>query len=170
VETFIAVAGFLGAWLLVAGPVYQAALELAEEATENPKSVSREELIARVPAPPRISPWWWLLPPVGYVLNRRRSTQWREQMLTLMQPEDMRHMIEFSRKATGWLLVATGGFAIALKETWELGEHFEWPTAIFWTLVVVMALICFGYTVGNLRRSERMLRDPAGIGQSNSRR
>ena len=67
---FIAWSGFLGAWLLVAGPIYQAAIELEEE------DVEREviaEASANVEAPPRVSPWWRLLPPVAYLLHRRRG-------------------------------------------------------------------------------------------------
>ena len=34
VDVFIAWSGFLSAWLLVAGPIYQAAIELEEEDVE----------------------------------------------------------------------------------------------------------------------------------------
>lgn len=158
-HSFIILAGFLGAWLLVAGPVYQAAIELSEENDGHERTErDRNDLLARVTPPAPVSPWWWLLPPVGYILNRRRTQRIREAVIAQMDPDDVRHMIDFGRKATGWLLVATGGFAIALKETGELVEHFELSTAIFWLLVVVMALLCFGYTVVSLRRTERYLR------------
>src|SRR5262245_46427725 len=68
-------AGFLGAWLLVAGPLYQGALELREE------DVDREGLEAskaRVPRPESPSPWWWLLPPVFYLIRRNRSRAYRQ--------------------------------------------------------------------------------------------
>jgi len=55
--------GFVGAWLLVAGPVYQAALELdAEEVARD----ALENAANRLPPTPQPSVWWWLIPPVGY--------------------------------------------------------------------------------------------------------
>ena len=50
-------------------------------------------------------------------------------------------------KARGWLLVGAGGLLIATKETWELVEGNEWPTWLFWVLIVGMALLCVAYTV-----------------------
>jgi hypothetical protein len=80
--------GFLGAWLLVAAPLYQAAL---------PRDV-------------------------------------------------MASWVTFMNKATAWFYVASGAFLIALKETSELVEGQEWPTAVFSVLVVVMAGIATGNT------------------------
>ena len=66
----IAWVGFLGAWLLVAGPLYQGAIELVEE------DIDREaiaETTASVPRPDPPSPWWWLLPPVMYLIRHSRG-------------------------------------------------------------------------------------------------
>ncbi len=59
--------GFFGAWLLVAGPLYQAALELAGE------NISREDMAGVQPTsrPGEPSGWWWLIPPVGFWKQRR---------------------------------------------------------------------------------------------------
>jgi hypothetical protein len=48
VHELIAWCGFFGAWFLVAGPVYQAALELEEEGLERDTFAPR-------------SPGWWVL-------------------------------------------------------------------------------------------------------------
>ena len=71
----IARAGFLGAWLLVAGPLYQGAFELREEEVDR-KGI--EASTAGIPrsAPP--SPWWWLLRPVMYLIRRRRGNVFRQ--------------------------------------------------------------------------------------------
>jgi hypothetical protein len=64
----IAWAGFLGAWLLVAGPLYQGAIELREE------DVDREGIqasTARIPRP-ELPSRSWLLPPVMYLIRRQR--------------------------------------------------------------------------------------------------
>jgi hypothetical protein len=50
----IAWCGFFGAWLLVAGPVYQAALELQEQDIERERL---QEATAQVPAPDPVSAW-----------------------------------------------------------------------------------------------------------------
>ena len=59
-ESLIAWSGFLGAWLLVAGPIYQAVIELEAEAFERDAVAA---VSAMVEPPPRTSAWWWLLPP-----------------------------------------------------------------------------------------------------------
>jgi hypothetical protein len=68
-DRVIAWATFAGAWLLVAGPLYQGSAELGQ------LDVDREGIqgkaAAAQAAQARPSPWWWLLPPVMYVLHRR---------------------------------------------------------------------------------------------------
>ncbi|MGH7241467.1 MAG: hypothetical protein ACREGB_04175, partial [Candidatus Saccharimonadales bacterium] len=60
-ETFVLWLGFIGAWLLFAGPIYQAALELQDEDIE----MDRIRAAGRkVEKPADVSVWWWLLPPI----------------------------------------------------------------------------------------------------------
>jgi hypothetical protein len=154
VEGLIAWCGFAGAWLLFAGPVYQAALELREydEAQEAIATASRS-----VPPPNRPSPLWWLIPPVGYILQRRAAGQYRQAVTAALSAEDREVMVEFSNKAMGWLLVAAGALLIAVKETWELREHYEWSVAVFWVLVVVMPVLGASYTALRIRAAQGML-------------
>jgi hypothetical protein len=56
--------GFVGAWVLVAGPVYQGAIELGEVEVDREAIRSQADATGR---PARISPWWWPLPPVAYL-------------------------------------------------------------------------------------------------------
>src|SRR5205807_1629039 len=101
--------GALGAWLLFAGPIYQAALELDAE------EVERDELAAlatTVDQPARISSWWWLLPPVGYVLNLRRRRAYRKAAFDAMSPTLRRQFVTFADKAAGWALVAAGALLL----------------------------------------------------------
>ncbi|MGI8459593.1 MAG: hypothetical protein ACR2LI_15965 [Propionibacteriaceae bacterium] len=152
-EDAIAWSGFVGAWLLVAGPIHQAAVELEEE------NVSREriqELRGTVPAPTEVSAWWWLLPPVAYLLNRRRNRAFRRSVFEALDHETVEQLVRFSNKATGWLFVASGAFFIAIKETWELGEHYAWPIPIFVGLVLIMVLLSAVNTVVRMRRSHAM--------------
>jgi hypothetical protein len=104
-----------------------------------------------------VSAWWWLLPPVPYLLAQRRSRRWRTDMMAALSQEDLESLIEFIDKARGWLLVGAGGFLLATKETWELHEHYEWPQAVFWILLVVSGLAAALYTVLSVRRTHHAL-------------
>ena len=143
--------GFLGGWLLVAGPIYQAALELGEQ------DVERAELGPRPAGGARISPWWWLLPPVGYWKQRQRSRRVRREVMVSWTAEQLHAFVQFANKATGWLLVAAGAGLIAVKETGELAEHHHWPAPVFALVVVVMAALSTGYTVGRLHWTKDVL-------------
>ncbi|MFC4946143.1 hypothetical protein [Pseudonocardia sp. GCM10023141] len=139
-EHVIAWCGFLGAWLLVAGPIFQASLELREEDIQTDQiEAASATLQDRYP---RVSPWWWLVPPVGYWLRRRRRRQFRTAVMQSLNPDQLDGLFSYVNKATGWFFVAGGAALIAVKETWELVELSEWPHALFWVLIVVMPLLC----------------------------
>jgi hypothetical protein len=131
---------FLGAWLLVVGPLYQGSVELGEldldrEGIEGTKAVPVQV------APDRPSPWWWLLPPVMYVLHRRWTRAFRQASLAQLTETQREQLTSFRNKATGWFTVASGGVLLAMGETWEVTEHYGWPVWLFWLLVVVMLVM-----------------------------
>lgn len=148
-EHLIAWAGFAGAWLLVAGPVFQAALELQEEEVDREAFARTKDT---VPRPDPISGWWWLLPPVAFILQRRASGRYREAVVAAVPDEVYVQFAHYLMKANGWLLVGAGAFFIALKETWELHELQEWSGLAFWLLVVGMLVLSLGYTVYRMRQ------------------
>ncbi len=147
--------GFLGAWLLVAGPLHQAAVELDEE------SFSREEIQAAATSSaadtPRPSAWWWLLPPVGYWLQRRYARAQRERMMSRLSDDTMRDLLSYTNKATGWFYVAGGASLIAVKETWELAEDQDWPAWVFWGLIVLMVAVAAVNTAVRMRRTHHLV-------------
>jgi len=69
-DELIAWCGFVGAWLLVFGPLNQAIRELQEEEFERE---SIERAVHEIEVPPPVSPWWLVVPPVYVVLRRRRG-------------------------------------------------------------------------------------------------
>jgi hypothetical protein len=150
-EVLIAWSGFLGAWLLVAGPLYQGVLELREEDVDQ----TGADPGSPIAPPPPPSPWWWLLPPVMLVLRRRRSITYHRTILAVLSPQQREHRERFIRKATGWFVVAVGGSFIAIKETWELAEHNEWHPAVFVLVLVVMLALIGGNTVWQASRWSR---------------
>lgn len=145
----IAWCGFLGAWLLVAGPLHQASRELEDEELE------REDLhraaTTVTPAEP-VSRWWWLLPPVAYVLRRRRSSDYRHRVARALPPEKLAALISYRDKADAWASVATGAFLIAVGETWDLRETAGWPELVFWGLIVLMIGLCAANTRSRAQR------------------
>lgn len=151
-------AGFFGGWLLVAGPVFQASLELQEE------QLDREEFaraIDSVDPPKRISPWWWLLPPVGWILRQRTQRSFKDAVMKALSAEQTEKLLAFHNKGLGWMIVAGGAALIATKETWELVELYEAPVWVFWVGIVVMSLVSLGFTVYNQVKTFQMLHPDA---------
>jgi hypothetical protein len=149
---FIAWCGFLGAWLLVAGPLDQAVREIEEAGFEHERL---EEAKDRVEEPPPVSKWWLLLPPVWWLLTRKREAIYRHLVGEAMDDEDLLAFLTVKDILNAWLYVAAGAFLIAVKETWELHEAYEWPEWVFWLGVVGMLTFCIMITVGRTVRRHR---------------
>ncbi|CAN5214693.1 hypothetical protein BH11ACT3_BH11ACT3_23860 [soil metagenome] len=153
-EYFIHWAGFVGAWLLVAGPLVQAALELRDENLDRDSLTSMQ---ADIPERPKISKWWWLLPPVAYIKNYRRQKAQRDAYMRAMTREQREQMVGFGNKASGWFFVAGGAFLIFMKEAWELNHLYEVPTFVYWIVVVVLAIAAIASTIIRLSVSDKMI-------------
>ena len=151
---FILWCGFFGAWLLVAGPVYQAALELDEEQTARDAIESAKATLSPTPRP---SAWWWLIPPVGWWKNRQRSREQRVTVMESLSAAQLSGLARFMNKATGWLYVALGALLIAVKESWELVEYNEWPSWLFWVLVVLMPVFAAVNTAARMAMTHGMV-------------
>ncbi|HWH20683.1 MAG TPA: hypothetical protein VN671_09120 [Solirubrobacterales bacterium] len=147
----IAWCGFLGAWLLVAGPLDQAVREIDEQEFR-PESL--EEAKEQVAEPEPISKWWLLLPPVWWYLRRRREGNYRRQIGEAMEPGDRLALLTIKDILNAWLYVAVGAALIGIKETWELHEAYEWPESVFCALVVLMVVLCVGATTIRARHRQ----------------
>jgi hypothetical protein len=127
---------FAGAWLLVAGPLYQGSVEL------NELDFDREGIQGRAAAlqaaQDRPSAWWWLLPPAMYVLHRRWYNALRHAMLAQLTQTQREQMASLQSKTAGWFTVASGATLLAAGETWQIVQHHGWPVWVFWLLVMVM--------------------------------
>jgi hypothetical protein len=153
VPHIIAWCGFLGAWLLVAGPLDQAVREIADQEFRHE---SFEEARAQVAEPERVSKWWLLLPPVWWVKVTRREGEYRRAVGEVMEPRDLLAFLTIKDILNAWLYVAVGAALIGIKETWELHEAYEWPEWVFFALAVAAVVLCVGSTVVRARhRLER---------------
>ena len=132
----IAWATFAGAWLLVAGPLYQGSVELGELDVDR-QGIQGKAATAQA-AKARPSPWWWLLPPVMYVLHRRWYKALRQAMLAKLTQAQREQLTSFQSKTAGWFTVAAGATLLAAGQTWQIVQHHSWPVWLFWLLIAVM--------------------------------
>ena len=161
-EYVIAICGFIGGWLLVAGPVWQAAIELREEEVDRD---AIEAVKSSAPPPPKVSAWWWLLPPVAYFLQSRRQRAARQAVQDALPPEQLKQTISFLNKANGWVVVALGGFLLAVKETWELVDLLHLAQWVFWVLVVIMPILAIGNAVRKVINTHNALNPDQPLGR-----
>lgn len=134
----------VGAWLLVAGPIFQAYIELTDadlQVFEVRKRLSK----LNIEPPKPVSKWLWLFPPAHFLSTKRIKEDHRMQITMNMDDDTYDLFSSFLHKARGWFLVASGATLIAIKETFELVERLEWSKGIFFCLVIV----CFIIAVGN---------------------
>jgi hypothetical protein len=163
-DQVIAWAVFAGAWLLVGGPLYQAAIELSELEVDRE---GMQKLVTQLPRPKMPSAWWWLLPPVMYFKARHTNQANQRAIFAAMTDTQREQFTSFKNKAAGWLTVALGGTLLAAGETWEITERYEWPVWVFWLIVVVMMATAVINTAVRMASNQRVLRENAsGEGES----
>jgi hypothetical protein len=153
-EDFSVWIAFIGAWLLFAGPIYQAALELQEQDIELDRIKAAGTTIDRSKP---VSPWYWLLPPLKVYLEQKRSKTYRDQYFKALSIEDVEALISFMNKAGAWLIVAAGGLCIALSETYNLSQQSHWSDYIFWVLAVILALASILNVIHSVKRSNQTI-------------
>jgi len=142
-ETFFEWLAFIGAWLLFAGPIYQAALKLQDEDIEFDRIRAAGSKIER---PPKVSSWWWILPPIKFYKELKRGNINRQSIIKALPSEDVEAIISFNSKATAWLMVAVGGLCVACQESYTLTQHNKWNNIVLLLLIVGM----FGLSILNL--------------------
>ncbi|HEX4386976.1 MAG TPA: hypothetical protein VH083_28675 [Myxococcales bacterium] len=112
-------------------------------------------------SPRKASRWWWLLPPVKAVLDRMHLDRLRRQVLAELPLDDYEALLNFSNKATGWFLVAGGGFLLAVNETKELTDRYRLGTIGFIAACAVPAVASVLDTTVRLYASRRLLKTAA---------
>jgi hypothetical protein len=152
-EHFLLGCRVVGSWLLVAGPVYQAALELMNS---DFRFAQLRELTKGVSAP-KVSRWWWLLPPVRMVLKRVQMSRYQAAVFNKLGREQREAMMTFSNKSVGWLYVAGGGFLLAMNETHELTETFHLTRGWLAGICGVMLVLCVSNAAVRASKTTRII-------------
>ncbi len=153
--TVISCGALLGAWLLFLGAIYQAALELRAHV------IARDRLAAvakQVVPPPRVSAWWWLVPPWKYVLERRRSGDFRRAYAAAMSLEDFTSLIVLHDKGLGWSCVAVGALLLAASQTYTFTGDRGWSCLVFVLMTLALTAVSILTCVIFFHESDRMLR------------
>lgn len=153
-EMIILIAGFLGGWLLVAGSVYQAALEMLEQ------DIGTDELReagSKVEKPPRVSAWWWLVPPIRLYLAKRRRDAYMQSYFASLDAVQSEALTSYFHKSTAWLYVGIGSFLLATKETYELLEHAHILMGFLILIIFVLLVLSVFNTAIRIRHTEQLL-------------
>ena len=147
-----------GAWLLVAGPLYQGAVELDEPDVDR-EAIEGIKASAIRTAPGRPSPWWWLVSPVMYVLRRRWTRLFRQATFAQLNQAQREQLTSFRNKATDVHRCCRCSLLLAAGETWQIVEHHHrWPVWLFWFLVAVMLAVAVLNTAVRMINDERTRR------------
>ncbi|MCJ1979195.1 conserved hypothetical protein [Lactococcus piscium] len=135
----------IGAWLLFAAPLLQATTELHEEVTGWEAIRTRFHTSTKIPIK-QVSLWWWLLPPVKIILERRKISKIKQAYADVTLSDDTHKALRrFYLKANGWIGVTLGGWLVAISTTWELVEKVELgiKTWVFLLLLLTYTSILF---------------------------
>lgn len=138
-KIFVLRAAAVGAWLLVAGPLFQGLLELWDIARSGPAWTDRK----------RVDRALWLAPPVLYLVQLARLRRVTAASTDKVSPND------FSNRATGWFAVSAGALLVAVKESWDLTEAYELSLGTYWVIVAPTLTACqMNVTVRMLRLAQ----------------
>ncbi|MGG5318867.1 hypothetical protein [Enterococcus sp. AZ072] len=133
---FINLLGFTGGWLLFIFPMYQAFLELSDQAITFSKMVS-----GRLETVKKISPLYWVLPPLKIHKEKERALIIIREMK--LEANDLKKLLLYFDKATAWFYVALAGLFNSIYVTYELFGKLHLPRSplhFFITIIVLIVL------------------------------
>ncbi|MFT4186832.1 MAG: hypothetical protein QM613_06370 [Micrococcaceae bacterium] len=145
---------FIGSWVLVAGPLYQGAMELGEF------DINRDDFtnhIHQIDPPEHISPWWWLIPPLAYIKTKQIQNPWRKRFFASFNDAQREQFVSFSNKSTGWFMICIGASLIGIDSANSLTKAMEWSNLAMIPLIIFAAIMCVSFTVARLHRTKSML-------------
>lgn len=142
---FVIILGFLGEWFLFSFPLLQAFLELTEyqEVISSFKKVGKNYH--------KISPWFWIIPPLKIYLERKRLKQIiSDADFSLVNKKELK---SFELKAIAWFYVSMAGAFNGIGKTGELIHHFglQPATLLFWVINCVMLILGVMHVILRMR-------------------
>jgi hypothetical protein len=155
----IALLGLVGAWLLLAGSIYQAVLELRAHEL----AVERLQELGALAQTKQVSGWWWLVPPVKVYLERRRAMAQKEVYFNALSVEEFEGLVSFLNKSAGWLCVALGGVMIAIKETHQFCRDHHIGEILFALIAITLAGLCILFARVRVISSDQLLAKKRGV-------
>lgn len=145
---------FIGAWLLFAGPIYQAALELQDEDIE----IDRVKLTgAKIKKAAQVSLWWWLLPPAKIYMERKRSHKYWTRYIKTLPSNEVEALVSYRSKANAWLFITVGGFFIAISQSYSLAKEEDWNNYLLALIIIFMFFLSILNLVTRLRRARKIV-------------
>ncbi|WP_282800725.1 hypothetical protein [Lactococcus lactis] len=135
-EKFVEIIEFIAKWLLFAFPLYQAYIELIEQQKFLNKIVRKSKKY------PKISPWYWVIPPLKITLEKKRGLTILSE--GLISKRDFEDSIIFGRKATAWFYVSIAGLLEGVAAVYEVFHSFGYQISYFKLVFisVLVAAIC----------------------------
>lgn len=150
-QTLVVWIEFIGSWLLFAGPIYQAALELQDEDIELRRLMAAQ---SKIPKPTYASVWWWFFPPVKIYLDSTSRRDYRTNYIKSLSEQDIQALVSFKSKATAWLYVALGGYCLTIRATYELCHYYRWGNLGLLLLILFMTSLSVLTLIWNLGRAK----------------
>lgn len=151
-EKIYALLTFGGVWLLYIFPLYQGALELSEPS----KMLSRFK--HKQKKYPKISPWYWLIPPLKISKEKQRGIKILQDHLT--SQKEMDRLFRYFNKAVAWYYIAIAGVLNGIVATRELLLTFDcdslWAVVLVSVILVIIGFYHIHYRL-NKERKNRVL-------------
>jgi hypothetical protein len=154
-ETVLQIIAFIGSWLLFAGPIYQAALELQDEDIELDRIRSTGDVLRKEA---HISGWLWVVPPYALYKRSKNKKIFMQKYLNSLTQVDIEQLISFRSKATAWMLVAIGGFCIASNETYILMHDIHWSIFVFILIVLAMLIASIAHLIYRIKQDHKLIK------------
>jgi hypothetical protein len=140
-----------GCWLIFAGSIYQAALDIKEQDIEfdRIRQVGRDIHKER-----NVSAWWWLFPPIKISKESKNHKEYERRYLKALSSEDTESMVNLRSKTTAWLYVGVGALLVSIEATWSVTEHYKLKIWLFVITCIAVAYICIVNMITSIRRAE----------------
>lgn len=140
-DRLILVLETLGAWLLFGAPLLQATTELHEEVAGWEKIRSKHAAAKKIDIG-KVSFWWWLLPPLKVMFEKRRIRSIRKAYAEIkLSDETQERLYKYALKVNGWSGVTLGGWFVAISTTWELVNNFGLSLSAWGGLVIFLSYV-----------------------------